>query len=157
MGRSGWMSWAVGGLMLLATGGVPAVGDESGRSPGPGTPPVAICHDQPADARVARADRQAVQGTLLIAIGGTGRARMNGDRFIETVITGDESVVQPDPITAGGGRLVRLRGLRVGITRITLGDPSGASEVYRVIVVPAPVAAVLRALRAALEPRRGPL
>jgi hypothetical protein len=104
---------------------------------------------------VARADGPAVRGTSLIAIGGTGRARMKGDRFIETVITGDERVVEPVPITAGGGRLVWLRGLRVGIPRITLGDPSGASEVYSVIAVPAPVAAVLRALCVALEPQRG--
>jgi C-terminal peptidase prc len=155
MRGAGWPWWAVGGLLSLAAGGVGAASDAGGRSPGAGAPPVAICHDQPADARVARADRQAVQGTLLVAIGGTGRARMKGDRFIETVITGDERVVQPDPITAGGGRLVRLRGLRVGITRITLGDPSGASEVYRVIVVPAPVAAVLRALRVAWTSRLG--
>jgi hypothetical protein len=80
---------------------------------------------------------------------------MTGGRFIDTVVTGDEKVVQPVPFSAEGGRALWLDGLSVGITRITLVDPSGASEVYRVIVVPAPVAAVLRALRAALEPRRG--
>jgi hypothetical protein len=104
---------------------------------------------------VARADRQAVQGTLILAIGGTGRVRMTGGRPIDTLTTGDERVVQPEPVSAEGGRAVWLRGLRVGITRVTLADPSGASEVYRVIVVPAPLATVLRTLRVAFAPPWG--
>jgi hypothetical protein len=79
---------------------------------------------------------------------------MTRSRTIDWLVTADEKVVEPVPVSAEGGRAVWLRGLKLGVTRITLADARGATEVYRVIVVPAPVVTVIRALRRASEPRR---
>jgi hypothetical protein len=99
-------------------------------------------------------DGKAVQGTLLLPAGGTGCLRMTRSRTIDWLITADKKVVEPVPVTAEGGRAVGMRGLKPGVTRITLADAGGATEVYRVIVVPAPVVTAVRALRRAVEPRR---